>query len=89
MYLFEFTVLMRAVLYFFSEAIRAKLIASGVVGEDAYVVIAGPANAYAHYITTPEEYSVQRYEGASTLYGPCKFQPFLVSFLCTQNNVCF
>ncbi|KAJ1326427.1 neutral ceramidase [Microdochium nivale] len=34
------------------------------------VVIGGPANSYTHYITTEEEYGVQRYEGASTLYGP-------------------
>lgn len=34
------------------------------------VVLGGPANTYAHYITTSEEYSIQRYEGASTLYGP-------------------
>ncbi len=34
------------------------------------VVIGGPANTYAHYIATEEEYSVQRYEGGSTLYGP-------------------
>ncbi|KAL2159706.1 hypothetical protein VTH06DRAFT_2275 [Thermothelomyces fergusii] len=34
------------------------------------VVIGGPANSYTHYITTEEEYAVQRYEGASTLYGP-------------------
>ncbi|QIX00321.1 hypothetical protein AMS68_005838 [Peltaster fructicola] len=33
-------------------------------------VLGGPANSYTHYITTEEEYSVQRYEGASTLYGP-------------------
>jgi neutral ceramidase len=33
------------------------------------VVIGGPANSYTHYISTPEEYSIQRYEGASTLYG--------------------
>ncbi|KAH9915508.1 Neutral/alkaline nonlysosomal ceramidase [Fomitopsis serialis] len=52
------------------EAIRANLIASGVIGEDAYVVVAGPANTYAHYVTTQEEYSVQRYEGASTIFGP-------------------
>ncbi|KZV99360.1 Neutral/alkaline nonlysosomal ceramidase [Exidia glandulosa HHB12029] len=52
------------------EAMRAKLIKEGVIGEDAYVVIAGPANTYAHYITTIEEYAVQRYEGASTIYGP-------------------
>lgn len=37
---------------------------------DPVVVIGGPANSYTHYITTEEEYAVQRYEGASTLYGP-------------------
>lgn len=37
---------------------------------DATVVLGGPANTYGHYIATEEEYSVQRYEGASTLYGP-------------------
>ena len=55
------------------EAVRARLIASGVLGNDAYVVIAGPANAYGHYVTTIEEYGVQRYEGASTLFGPREF----------------
>ena len=34
------------------------------------VVLGGPANSYTHYITTEEEYGIQRYEGASTLYGP-------------------
>ncbi|EPE03100.1 neutral ceramidase [Ophiostoma piceae UAMH 11346] len=34
------------------------------------VVLGGPANSYTHYITTEEEYAIQRYEGASTLYGP-------------------
>ncbi len=34
------------------------------------VVLGGPANTYTHYITTEEEYAIQRYEGASTLYGP-------------------
>ncbi|RMZ76578.1 hypothetical protein DV737_g4746, partial [Chaetothyriales sp. CBS 132003] len=37
--------------------------------EDPKVVLGGPANSYTHYIATAEEYSVQRYEGASTLYG--------------------
>uniref|UniRef100_T1INU5 Neutral ceramidase n=1 Tax=Strigamia maritima TaxID=126957 RepID=T1INU5_STRMM len=37
---------------------------------DAEVVVAGLSNDYAGYVTTPEEYQVQRYEGASTLYGP-------------------
>ncbi|XP_069668622.1 neutral ceramidase isoform X2 [Periplaneta americana] len=34
------------------------------------VVVVGLCNTYSDYITTPEEYQVQRYEGASTLYGP-------------------
>ncbi|KAI6885873.1 Neutral/alkaline nonlysosomal ceramidase [Hortaea werneckii] len=39
-------------------------------GTKPTVVLGGPANTYAHYIATREEYSIQRYEGASTLYGP-------------------
>ncbi|MGW1738330.1 neutral/alkaline ceramidase [Nocardia sp. NPDC001965] len=33
------------------------------------VLVAGYSNAYIHYVTTPEEYDEQRYEGASTLFG--------------------
>ena len=58
------------------EALRAKLISEGVLGDDAYVVIAGPANTYAHYVATHEEYSVQRYEGASTIFGQCASYAF-------------
>jgi neutral ceramidase len=32
--------------------------------------IAGLSNSYSHYIATFEEYQIQRYAGASTLYGP-------------------
>ncbi|EWC44267.1 hypothetical protein DRE_01093 [Drechslerella stenobrocha 248] len=39
-------------------------------GSPPIVVLGGPANSYTHYISTEEEYNVQRYEGASTLYGP-------------------
>ncbi|CDO72669.1 hypothetical protein BN946_scf184985.g88, partial [Trametes cinnabarina] len=66
------------------EALRAKLISEGVLGDNAYVVIAGPANTYAHYVATREEYSVQRYEGASTIFGQSSAQDkysSLVSFL--------
>ena len=55
-----------------SNAIRTNLISQGVIGEDAYVVVAGPANTYAHYVATPEEYGIQRYEGASTIFGARK-----------------
>lgn len=40
------------------------------VQQEPIVLLGGPANTYTHYITTEEEYSIQRYEGASTLYGP-------------------
>lgn len=33
------------------------------------VVITGYANGYAGYVTTPEEYDEQQYEGGSTLFG--------------------
>jgi neutral ceramidase len=33
------------------------------------VLVAGYSNAYIHYVTTPEEYDEQRYEGGSTLFG--------------------
>lgn len=58
------------------ESVRAKLISSGVIGNDAYVVLAGPANTYAHYVTTREEYGIQRYEGASTIYGPFTLEAY-------------
>src|SRR5206468_2868321 len=33
------------------------------------VVLAGLANEYIQYFTTPQEYDAQHYEGGSTLYG--------------------
>lgn len=48
------------------ETVGAELQSDGVTD----VVIAGLANAYAGYVSTPEEYSVQHYEGASTHFGP-------------------
>ncbi|KAA1470483.1 Neutral/alkaline nonlysosomal ceramidase [Dentipellis sp. KUC8613] len=69
------------------DAVRTQLVAQGVLGDDAYVVVAGPANTYAHYIATKEEYGVQRYEGASTIFGQYTLDAYidkygsLVSFL--------
>eukprot|EP00094_Tigriopus_californicus_P008850 TCALIF_08531-PA protein Name:"Similar to ASAH2 Neutral ceramidase (Homo sapiens)" AED:0.15 eAED:0.15 QI:0/0/0/0.9/1/1/10/0/689 len=37
---------------------------------DTKVVLAGLCNVYTHYITTFEEYQRQRYEAASTIFGP-------------------
>ncbi|NWY68582.1 ASAH2 ceramidase, partial [Erithacus rubecula] len=50
------------------EAVKSEFDSHGTRGMNA--VIAGLCNVYTHYITTYEEYQVQRYEAASTIYGP-------------------
>jgi hypothetical protein len=47
---------------------KAVLDAMGSGGV-THVVIAGLANEFIQYVTTPEEYGEQSYEGASTLFG--------------------
>jgi len=49
---------------------RLKNAIKSVIGSDATVIIAGLSNHYTDYIATYEEYQLQRYEGASTIYGP-------------------
>lgn len=44
---------------------------------DPEIVIAGLANSYTHYVTTIEEYAGQRYEAASTLYGPHSLSAYI------------
>ncbi|MEU4430883.1 neutral/alkaline non-lysosomal ceramidase N-terminal domain-containing protein [Nocardia rhamnosiphila] len=46
---------------------RAVAAALGVALDQ--VLLQGYANAYHEYVTTPEEYDAQQYEGASTLFG--------------------
>lgn len=43
--------------------------AKSIIDTTPIVVLGGPANTYASYCVTPEEYDIQRYEGASTLFG--------------------
>ena len=71
------------------EAIRAELISSGVLGADAYVIVAGPANVYGHYVTTREEYAVQRYEGASTIFGQCECCYLRRAVICVAKRFIF
>jgi len=52
------------------NTVREVLEQNGAADNNTHIIIAGLSNAYSHYITTFEEYSIQRYEGASTLYGP-------------------
>lgn len=60
------------------KAIKQILQNNGVKpGEEVFVTIAGLANSYSHYVTTHEEYQEQRYEAASTLYGPNTLQAYI------------
>jgi neutral ceramidase len=50
--------------------LRMRRAVASVVGAELHnVLVAGYSNAYIHYVTTPEEYEAQRYEGGSTLFG--------------------
>lgn len=44
------------------------------------VVLAGLSNSYSSYIATPEEYQIQRYEGASTIFGPYTLPIYLSQY---------
>lgn len=44
------------------------------------VIFAGYANAYSGYVTTPEEYQAQRYEGGSTHFGPATLPAYQQEF---------
>ncbi|WP_279328060.1 neutral/alkaline ceramidase [Streptomyces sp. OS603R] len=50
--------------------LRLRRTVAGIVGADLDdVLVAGYSNSYFHYVTTPEEYDAQQYEGGSTLFG--------------------
>jgi len=51
------------------EAIKETLLTykSGKFGSDIHVVIAGLTNTYSQYVTTFEEYQIQRYEVCACL----------------------
>jgi len=51
-----------------------------MAGQEPVITIAGLSNSYMHYMTTYEEYQAQRYEAASTLFGPHQLSAFLQEF---------
>ncbi|WP_280452794.1 neutral/alkaline ceramidase [Nocardia cyriacigeorgica] len=52
------------------SGLRVRRAVADALGVDVeQVLMQGYANAYHEYVTTPEEYDAQHYEGASTLYG--------------------
>ncbi|CAL9129299.1 unnamed protein product [Musa acuminata var. zebrina] len=64
------------------DAVRTVLTSdgSGEFGSNVQIVIAGLSNTYSQYVTTFEEYQIQRYEGASTLYGPHTLSGYIQEF---------
>jgi neutral ceramidase len=53
-----------------TAGLRLRRTVAAIVGADLPdVLVAGYSNGYIHYVTTPEEYDEQQYEGASTLFG--------------------
>ncbi|XP_062957642.1 neutral ceramidase [Cynocephalus volans] len=60
------------------EAVQAEFATYGM--QNMTVVISGLCNVYTHYITTYEEYQAQRYEAASTIYGPHTLSAYIQLF---------
>nr|WBW70150.1 venom protein [Lampona murina] len=70
-----------------------KKILDGCSSSENQVVIGGLSNTYSSYVATFEEYQVQRYEGASTIYGQHTLQAYvqqyqkLATALCTGETL--
>ncbi|KAF5462190.1 hypothetical protein F2P56_018218 [Juglans regia] len=64
------------------EAVKETLISNGngEFDDKTEVVIAGLTNTYSQYVATFEEYEQQRYEAASTLYGPHTLSAYIQEF---------
>ncbi|XVF63574.1 hypothetical protein PTKIN_Ptkin09bG0097700 [Pterospermum kingtungense] len=64
------------------EAVKETLISNGngEFDNETHVVIAGLTNTYSQYVATFEEYKQQRYEAASTLYGPHTLSAYIQEF---------
>ncbi|KAJ8730529.1 hypothetical protein PYW08_001942 [Mythimna loreyi] len=60
---------------------RLRNIIAKTAPEAKKVVIAGLSNIYSDYIATPEEYQAQRYEAASTIYGPHTLDIYLNKYV--------
>ncbi|XP_048612623.1 neutral ceramidase 1-like [Brassica napus] len=64
------------------DAVKRHLQSSGNIemSGEIHIVIAGLGNGYSQYVTTFEEYQAQRYEGASTLFGPHTLSGYIQEF---------
>lgn len=60
--------------------LRARIASSLAPKGVRHVIITGLANEYSGYVTTPEEYDAQNYEGASTQFGRLTLDAYLQVF---------
>ncbi|KAM3834331.1 neutral ceramidase [Vipera latastei] len=60
------------------EAVKKEFEIQGKAGMD--IIISGLCSVYTHYVTTYEEYQVQRYEGGSTIFGPHTLSAYIQLF---------
>ncbi|KAJ8721230.1 hypothetical protein PYW07_002005 [Mythimna separata] len=60
---------------------RLRNVIAKTAPEAKKVVIAGLSNIYSDYIATPEEYQAQRYEAASTIFGPHTLDIYLNKYV--------
>lgn len=74
----EFTTMAGRIL---KEEVSKVFTNAGIIEKKKVVaIIAGLSNSYAGYVTTYDEYQVQRYEGASTIFGPHTLQAYVQEF---------
>ncbi len=53
-----------------------RTVAAALEVPENTIVVQGYTNAYGHYITTPEEYEAQNYEGGATIFGQYQLPAF-------------
>lgn len=66
---------------------RLRKVVGATTAQARKVVIAGLSNVYSDYIATPEEYQAQRYEAASTIFGPHTLDIYLNKYAELTNDL--
>ena len=70
------------------SGLRLKNTVRQITGEALpHLVVAGYANDYSLYVTTPEEYQEQRYEGGATLFGQWTLPAYQQAFERLAHNL--
>lgn len=64
-----------------NDYIKNVLNGDSNLNSDVFVLLAGLSNCYSSYISTFEEYQIQRYEGASTIFGPHTLEAYIQQFI--------